>query len=199
MKVLGLTGGVGMGKSACAELLRARSLPVVDTDQLARSVVEPGQPALDEVKSAFGPEILGPDGRLRRDELARRVFSDSAARQKLEGILHPCIRRLWRAQVETWRTEKHPLAIVVIPLLFETGAERELDTTLCLACSAATQQKRLLARGWSPQQIQQRISAQWPVDKKIAAAAFVIWTESDLALHAAQLDRILQRLGHPVS
>ena len=198
MKVLGLTGGVGMGKSACAELLRARSLPVIDTDQLARSVVEPGQPALDEVKSAFGPEILGPDGRLRRDELARRVFSDSAARQKLEGILHPRIRRLWRAQVETWRTENHPLAIVVIPLLFETGAERELDTTLCLACSAATQQKRLLARGWSPQQIQQRISAQWPVDKKIAASAFVIWTEGDLALHAAQLDRILQRLGHPV-
>src|SRR5438445_12493376 len=76
MKVLGLTGGVGMGKSTTAQLLRSRGVLLVDTDELARQVVEPGQPALAELAPVFGPEIIGSDGRLRRDELARRVFAD---------------------------------------------------------------------------------------------------------------------------
>src|ERR1035438_3822386 len=146
MKVVGLTGGVGMGKSASAQLLGSRGAAVVDTDDLARQVVEPGQPALAEVRETFGPGIVGPDGRLRRDELARRVFADAASRQRLEGILHPPIRALWRAQVETWCTAGRPLAVVVIPLLFETKAEAELDATICVACSATTQHHRLLDR-----------------------------------------------------
>ena len=141
---------------------------------------EPGQPALAEVLAAFGPEIAGPDGQLRRDELARRVFADPAARQRLEAILHPPIRALWRAQVETWRAEGRPLAVVVIPLLFETKAEAELDATICVACSAATQRQRLLARGWSPEQIEQRLQAQWPVEAKMARADYVVWTEAGL-------------------
>jgi dephospho-CoA kinase len=199
MKVLGLTGGLGMGKSASAQLLRARGVPVVDTDELARRVVEPGQPALAEVREAFGPEILGPDGQLRRDELARRVFADPAARRRLEGILHPRIRALWRAQIETWRAEGRPLAVVVIPLLFETKAEAELDATICIACSAATQRQRLQARGWSPEQIEQRLQAQWPVEQKMTAAHYVVWTEAGLDVHAAQLERILRRLDLAVS
>jgi len=195
MKVLGLTGGIGIGKSASAQLLRARAIPVVDTDELARRVVEPGQPALAEVRQAFGADIVGPDGQLRRGELARRVFADPAARRRLEAILHPPIRALWRAQVETWRAAGHPLAVVVIPLLFETQAEAEVDATLCVACSGATQRQRLQARGWSAAQIQQRLQAQWPVEQKIAAAHYVIWTEAGLDLHAAQLDRILRHLG----
>ena len=191
MEVLGLTGGVGMGKSTSAQLLRDRGVRVVDTDDLARQVVEPGQPALAEVLAAFGPEMAGPDGRLRRKELARRVFADPAARQQLEAILHPRIRMLWRAQVETWRAGGHPLAVVVIPLLFETQAEAELDGTICVACSVATQQERLLARGWSPEQIEQRNLAQWPVSQKIARADFLVWTEAGLDVHAAQIERIL--------
>jgi len=192
MKVLGLTGGIGMGKSVAADLFRARDIPVVDTDELAHQLVEPGQPALARVLAAFGPGIARPDGWLRRDELARIVFSDPAARKRLENILHPLIRARWRAQVETWRVEGRPLAVVVIPLLFETGAEAEVDATICVACSAATQHQRLLARGWSSEQIHQRLQAQWPIEKKIAAADYVIWTEADLDLHAAQLDRILR-------
>ena len=84
--------------------------------------------------------------------------------------------------------------VVVIPLLFETNAQNELDATICVACSAATQRQRLLARGWSPEQIEQRNRAQWPVEQKIAQADYVIWTEAGLDLHAAQLDRILRRL-----
>ncbi len=191
MKVLGLTGGIGMGKSTSAQLLQARGVPVVDTDDLARQVVQPGQPALAEVLTAFGPQIARPDGQLRRDELARRVFADPAARQRLEAILHPPIRALWRAQVQTWRAAGRPLAVVVIPLLFETKAEAELDATICVACSAATQRQRLLARGWSPEQIEQRLSAQWSVETKIARADYVIWTDAGLDVHAAQIERIL--------
>ena len=195
MKVLGLTGGIGMGKSASARLLRARGVPVVDTDELARQVVQPGQSALAQVLAAFGPQIAGPDGQLRRDELARRVFADPAARQRLEAILHPPIRALWRAQIEAWRAEGRPLAVVVIPLLFETGAEAELDVTICVACSAATQQQRLRARGWTPEQIEQRLDAQWPVETKTARADYLVWTEADLDVHAAQLERILRLRG----
>ena len=195
MKVLGLTGGIGMGKSTSARLLRAREVPVVDTDDLARQVVAPGQPALAEVLAAFGPQMAGPDGQLRRAELARCVFADPAARRRLEAILHPPIRALWRAQVETWRAEGRPLAVVVIPLLFETKAETELDLTICVACSAPTQQQRLQARGWSPEQIEQRLQAQWPVETKAARADYLVWTEADLEVHAAQIERILCRLG----
>src|SRR6266699_824329 len=162
MKVLGLTGGVGMGKSTCAQLLCSRGVPLVDTDELAREVVEPGQPALAEVSAVFGHAIIGPDGRLRRDELARRVFADPPARRQIEEILHPPIHALWRRQVEAWRAQARPLAVVVIPLLFETNAQGEFDATICVACSASTQRRRLLARGWSPEQLDQRIRAQWP-------------------------------------
>ncbi len=195
MKVLGLTGGIGMGKSAATQLFRERGVPVVDTDDLARQVVETGRPALVEVLAAFGPQMAGPNGQLRRDELARRVFADPAARRQLEDILHPRIRALWRAQVESWRAEGRPLAIVVIPLLFETKAETELDGTICVACSRATQQQRLRARGWSSEQIEQRLQAQWPVETKMARADYLIWTEAGLDVHAAQLERILRSVA----
>ena len=192
MKVLGLTGGIGMGKSATAQLLRDRSVRVVDTDDLARVAVEPGQPAFAEIRAQFGQEMIGPDGRLERGALGRLVFADTAARKKLEDILHPRIRDLWRVQMETWRLEGHSLAVVVIPLLFETGAETELDATICVACSEASQIQRLSARNWSLEQIQQRINAQWPIERKIAKANYVIWTEASLEITALQLDKILK-------
>ena len=193
MKTFGLTGGVGMGKSTAAELLRARGVPVVDTDDLARSVVEPGQPALREVQAVFGQNIVGPDGQLRRDELARLVFSNVRARQKLEAILHPRIQELWSAQLATWRAEGQKLAVVVIPLLFETQAETHFDAVICVACSAATQKQRLLARGWTPAECAQRIAAQWPVEQKMTRANYVVWTEAGRDVHAQQLERILAK------
>jgi dephospho-CoA kinase len=195
MKVIGLTGGVGMGKSTTDKFLRERNVPVVDTDLLAREIVEPGQEALSEVRQCFGDSVIGPDGRLNRRELARRVFADSAARQQLESILHPRIRALWQAQVETWRGEGRSLAVVVIPLLFETNAEDSFDAIICVACTAATQTERLRARGWTDEQVRQRVAAQWPVEQKMAKADFVIWTEGDLDAHAEQLDRILAGVG----
>ena len=194
MKVCGLTGGVGMGKSTAAQFFRDRGAQVVDTDELARQLVQPGQPALAEIQAEFGKKVIAPDGRLRRDELARIVFADAAAREKLEAILHPRIRERWLAQIEIWRRENRALAVVVIPLLFETRAESHFDKIICVACSAPAQRERLLARGWTPEQIRQRLAAQWPVEQKISRADFVVWTDGALDAHVRQLERIFVKL-----
>jgi len=190
-KVFGLTGGVGMGKSTVAQWLQQRGVPVVDTDALARKVVEPGQPALAAIQEMFGAAVLGPDGALRRDELARRVFASDMSRKQLEAILHPRIRALWLAQVEEWRAAGVRLGVVVIPLLFETNVAKSFDKVICVACSAASQQQRLATRGWSAEQIQQRIASQWPIEKKLTQADFVIWTEGSPDTTMAQVDRLL--------
>jgi dephospho-CoA kinase len=194
MKVCGLTGGVGMGKSTAARFLRERGAQIVDTDELARELVQPGQPALDKIQTAFGKTVIASTGELKRAELARIVFSDADARNQLEAILHPPIREQWLAQIETWRGQNYPLAVVVIPLLFETRAESHFDKIVCAACSAAAQRERLLARGWTPEQIKQRIAAQMPVEQKIARADFVIWTDGALDAHIRQIERIFAAL-----
>lgn len=191
MKALGLTGGIGMGKSLAARFFRERGAQVADTDELARQLVEPGQPALAEIQAAFGKNIVTPGGRLRRDELAQIVFTDPPARKKLEAILHPRIRDCWLAQLEAWRQADGKLAVVVIPLLFETGAESSFDKTVCTACSEATQRQRLSDRGWTPEQINQRIAAQWPIEQKVACADFIVWTDGSPDSHADQIDRIM--------
>jgi dephospho-CoA kinase len=195
MILIGLTGGIGMGKSTTASFLEGLGVPVIDTDLLARQIVEPGQPALAEVQRAFGDSVVGSDGRLRRDEVARIVFADDARRRQLEGILHPRIRELWLAQVEAWRAERRTIGVVVIPLLFETGAEKEFDAIICTACSASSQHRRLEARGWNAAQIEQRIASQWPLQKKMDLSRFVIWTEPRLEIHAAQVQRVVASLA----
>ena len=194
MKLCGLTGGVGMGKSTAAGFFLQLGVPVVDTDEIARQLVQPGQPALAEIRDRFGATVLAPDGRLRREVLAQIVFASVTARQRLEAILHPRIRAAWLAQVELWRKENRPLALVVIPLLFETAAEKHFEKIICVACSPAAQHQRLIARGWTPEQVRQRIAAQWPVEQKIARAHFVLWTEGSPAAHAGQVARIFRRL-----
>ena len=191
MKLFGITGGVGMGKSTCGRLLEQQGVAVLDTDLLARQVVQPGEPALAEVRAAFGGDFFSPDGRLERDKLAAVIFADAAARARLEAILHPRIHALWRAQVEKWRKESRRAAAVVIPLLFETGVQPEFEAIICVACSAATQGRRLAQRGWTADESSQRIAAQWPVARKMQHADFVIWTEGGEEVHAAQLKRIL--------
>ena len=195
MKLCGLTGGVGMGKSTSAAFLQARGAKVVDTDLLARELVKPGQPALSEIQDAFGKKVISSEGALRRDELANLVFADPVARKKLEAILHPRIRESWLAQVQNWRQESRPLAFVVIPLLFETQAESHFDKIICVACSENARRERLHARGWALEQIDWRIAAQMPIAEKISHAHYVIWTEGDLENHSRQVDGILERLN----
>jgi dephospho-CoA kinase len=191
MRLLGLTGGVGMGKSTSARLLAERGIEIIDTDLVARELVAPGQPALSEITSRFGSEMVGPDGHLRRSALAEKVFASPEKLKELEAILHPRIRERWMKQVEDWRGEKRETAAVVIPLLFETDAQAQFNAIICVACSTMTQLERLRARGWPEDQIQRRKAAQWPVEKKMAGSNYVVWTEGDLAVHARQIDRIL--------
>lgn len=192
MKTYGVTGGIGMGKSTVAEFLARRGVAVVDTDDLARQVVRPGERALEEIRDAFGPAVFQASGDLDRDALAEVVFGDKTRRKRLEAILHPRIQQLWQDRLAAWRSEGRAQAAVIIPLLFETGAETAFDIVVCVACSAATQQQRLRARGWSAVQIQQRNEAQWSVSEKLARAHRVLWTEGDLEVLARQCDRVFR-------
>lgn len=180
-----------MGKSTAGDLLRQLGLPVADTDLIARQLVEPGQPALEEIRADFGPGFIGPDGRLDRPQLARLVFTDDSARARLERILHPRIRAVWEREAETWRAAGRTRGAVIIPLLYETNAAPLFDAVICVACSEASQRRRLAERGWDESEIRRRNAAQWPVEKKIDASDYVVWTDTTLEAHAAQLARIV--------
>lgn len=179
-----------MGKSACARLLREQGVRVIDTDDLARDLVQPGQPALREISEAFGASILNEAGELRRDTMADIIFQEVGARQKLEAILHPRITAAWADQLRQWRHGDVSRAVVVIPLLFETAAEARFDSVICVACSAGTQRSRLGGRGWSEAELVRREAAQWPIEQKLARAHRVIWTEGSMAAHAEQVARV---------
>jgi dephospho-CoA kinase len=179
-----------MGKSEAASYLVERGVKVVDTDAVARDVVAPGQAGLRAVAAEFGEGMVGPDGGLRREALAEVVFKEPAARGKLEAILHPLIREAWRARVEQWRKEGAVAGVVVIPLLFETGAEQFFESVICIACSLERQSARLHARGWSAQQVTGRPAAQWPIDKKMDRSQYVIWNNGSVTVLREQLGRI---------
>jgi len=183
-----------MGKSTAQSILAARSIAVIDTDDLARLLVQPGQAALAEIESQFGGNFLEEDGTLKRGALAQLVFSDAAARERLESILHPRIRSHWESQVRHWREQGIQLGAVVIPLLFETDVASSFEATVCVACSRAAQHERLIARLWTEEVIQQRVAAQWPIAQKMVASDYAVWTDGDLETHAAQWDRILASL-----
>jgi dephospho-CoA kinase len=180
-----------MGKSTAGRLLRERGVEVSDTDVLARQLTERGQPALQEIAQRFGPEVLSANGQLIRTELAQVVFADAGARADLEAMLHPRIRAAWEAEAQSWRAAGRSIGAILIPLLFETGAAPRFDAVICVACSEVSQWQRLRLRGWTDAQIGQRRAAQWPVERKIARSDFVVWTDTNLETHAAQLERVV--------
>ena len=191
MKLIGLTGGIGAGKSTTAEFLQRRNIPVIDTDTIAFQLVQPGQPALIEIFETFGAGVRDEYGGLLRHKLAELVFTDTVARAKLERILHPRIREVWLAKANEWLLAGKSIGVVVIPLLYETAAMQYFVATICCGCTTTTQRERLLQRGWSASHIDDRLKAQWSMEKKLSLADFVIWTEAGLDVHQAQLERIL--------
>jgi dephospho-CoA kinase len=195
VKTIGLTGGVGMGKSTCARFLADMGVPVIDTDELARELVRPGQPALEEIRETFGPRVFNAAAELDRTALAEIVFADENSRRQLEDILHPRIQQSWQAQVASLAAAGTLLAVVVIPLLYETAAEYRFDVVACVACSETEQGHRLAARGWTVEQSRARQAAQLPIVEKIRRADFVIWSEGGLESHRKQVMKLLAGLG----
>mgnify|MGYP000306554797 FL=1 len=116
--VYGLTGGVGMGKSTAAKILEKKGVPVLDSDELERQVVEPGQLALAEIVDQFGDGVVDPEGRLDRAKMAQQVFGDDTMREQLEAIIHPRVRERWQRKISEWREQQICAGVVVIPLLF---------------------------------------------------------------------------------
>lgn len=143
MFTVALTGGIGCGKSTACSLFEQHGTPVIDTDQIARQLVQPGEPALLEIKEQFGNSILLSDGRLNRHALAARVFADDNKRKQLEAILHPRIRDEVRIQISRLNGS---YCIVAIPLLFETEQQKSYDRVLVIDCEEEQQLDRTLQR-----------------------------------------------------
>ncbi|MBM3824950.1 MAG: dephospho-CoA kinase [Verrucomicrobia bacterium] len=194
---LGLTGGIGAGKSTAAAWFAEHGVCVIDTDVLARELVEPGQAALEEIFSDFGPAMRRPDGSLDRKALASEVFVSDSARQRLEAILHPRIRENWMRKLAALERAGESVAMVVIPLLFETQAERLFNGVIAVGCGSRLQTERLRARGWTVEEIERRVAAQWPAQSKQERADFVIWNEGSLKNLFLQCERILQSIHLP--
>jgi len=173
MKMIGLTGGIGSGKSTVAEMLRQLGAYVIDADEAARAVVEPGTPGLDRVVAEFGREMLK-DGGLDRSRLAALVFNDADARERLNAIVHPLVRE-WVAQRVAEAAEKGTDVVVQdMPLLFENGLGDLFDSTILVYVPPAVQLERLVARGMDEADAKARIAAQLPIDEKKRLATYVI-------------------------
>lgn len=173
MFVIGLTGGIGSGKSTVADRFAALGVPVIDTDVIARRLTERGGEALDAIRAAFGESVMQPDGSLDRAALRRRVFVDADARRRLEAILHPRIRRAVGQALAALET---PYAIVVIPLLVETQGYRDvLDRVLVIDCPEALQVERVMARnGLSRAEVEAILAAQATRAERLAVADDVL-------------------------
>ncbi len=195
MRVVGLTGGIASGKSTFAAALRARGVPVVDADALAKAAVAPGTAALAEIARAFGPGVLGPDGGLDRRRMGALAFSDPEARRRLEAITHPAVRLAMAEETRRLADAGHDLAFYDTPLLFEVGLDRVLDAVVVVWAPPAVQRARLAARdGLSPAEADSRLAAQLPIDEKAARADFVVENVGDPAALEAKADRLLAAL-----
>jgi dephospho-CoA kinase len=180
MRLVGLTGGIATGKTPFAAARRARPVPVIDADRLAREVVAPGRPALAAIASAFGPEVIGPDGGLDRRRLGAIVFGDSDARGRLEAITHPAIRAAMREETARLAAAGHEVAFYDVPLLYEVGLEREVDLVVVVYAPRAAQLARLRRRdGLAAAEAEARLAAQLPIDEKAARADAVVDNTDD--------------------
>jgi dephospho-CoA kinase len=169
---IGLTGGIGSGKSTVAGLLAARGARIVDADRIAREVVEPGTPGLEAVVAAFGRAVLTPQGALDRPALAAVVFADPDARRRLDGIVHPLVR----ARAAELVAAAPPNAVVVqdVPLLVETGQAGSYDLVLVVEADLDTRVRRLVGRGLSEEDARARIAAQATDEQRRAVADVVL-------------------------
>jgi dephospho-CoA kinase len=186
---VGLTGGIGAGKSEVARRLAELGAHVVDADQLAREVVAPGTDGLAEVVTAFGPEVLGPDGALDRPALGRRVFGDDEARHRLESIIHPRVR----ARTAELIAAQPPDSVVVndVPLLVEAGLAAGYDLVVVVLAEESTRVRRLMdVRGMSEDEARSRIAAQATDEQRRAVADVVLHNDGSLEELRSAVDEL---------
>ncbi|TMD65169.1 MAG: dephospho-CoA kinase [Chloroflexi bacterium] len=193
MRVLGLTGGIGSGKTMVGTMFTELGAELIDADQLAREVVEPGQPALEEIVTSFGRDILRPDGRLDRRKLAGIVFADASARARLNAITHPRIRERMDAAIAA-RRDRAGVLIVDIPLLFENARTGVVEKVIVVWVDPRTQFRRLIERGGlTEEEARRRIGAQMPLDEKRGLADHVIDNRGTPAETRRQVEAIFRR------
>ena len=174
---IGLTGGIASGKSTVADIFADLGVPVIDTDIIAREVVQPGQPALEEIREAFGDGIIAADGALDRPAMRAVVFSDEDARRRLEAILHPRIGEATREQADAAGGEYQ---VIVVPLLVESALRAFVDRVLVVDCDEETQVARLLARdAESETQARRILAAQSSRDERLAIADDIVANDGD--------------------
>ena len=191
---IGLTGGIGSGKSEVSRLLAAQGAVIVDADRLARQVVEPGTPGLAEVVEAFGPGVLAGDGSLDRAALGERVFGDDVARRRLEAIIHPRVR----ARAAELEAAAGPDAVVVhdIPLLVETGQSDVFDGVIVVDVPIEVQLDRLMrGRGMSEKEARNRVAAQASRQQRAGAADWIVDNTGSLADLDAAVARVWKELS----
>ncbi len=185
---IGLTGGIGSGKSTVAGMFAAHGAPIIDADEIAHRLIRRNHPAYREIVGAFGAEILGADGEIDRQRLGERIFDCADERMRLEGIIHPRVRREIVDQVLVLES---PYCIIVVPLLIEAGMQDLTDRILVVECSENQQIERVRARsGWSEDQIRRIMAAQVNLSERRRLADDLIINDADLAHVRAQVDRL---------
>jgi dephospho-CoA kinase len=194
MLLVGLTGGIGTGKSTVARMLEKRGAVVFDADVLARQAVAPGTPGFDKVVERFGPNVLAPGGGLDREALASIVFSDPAARRDLEGIVHPEVRRMFAEGCEEYR-DSDRVVVFSAPLLVETGMHTAFDLLIVVSAPVATQIERLMRdRGMAERDVQARIAAQLPLEAKAEVADVLVDNEGTIEDLEGRVERVWRDL-----
>ncbi len=187
---IGLTGGIGSGKSTVAALLTTRGVPVIDTDEIAHRLTEPGQTAFDEIVRAFGEEVLDSSRWIDRNKLRERVFENAAERQRLEAILHPRIRGMVREKLDALH---EPYCVVVVPLLIESGFTDLVDRVLVVDTPEAVQIQRTAARsGLTEPEIRKILSAQATRAQRLQMADDVIENNADRKHLEKEVERLHQ-------
>jgi dephospho-CoA kinase len=192
---LGLTGGIASGKSAVAAMLREMGFAVLDADSLAHKLVEPGQPAYDEVLQEFGPAVTAADGRVDRAKLSAIVFHDRAKLDRLNAIVHPRVAEVVFRQFDEWeRQGTRDAAFVEAALLIESGINKSLDGLIVAWCEPEQQMQRLLARGLNVEEARRRIAAQLSVEEKLSYATEKIDCSGSLDETRHQVEALASKL-----